>query len=57
MGIYSDSSVDSFYYAIVLVVTEPWLLYWLLNHKHVCCAQRTVQAGYIIWGEGKKFMF
>ena len=31
LGIYSDSSVDSCYYAIVLVVTEPWLLYWLLN--------------------------
>ena len=30
LGIYSDSSVDSFYYAIVLV-TEPWMLYWLLN--------------------------
>ena len=30
LGIYSDSSVDSFYYATVLV-TEPWMLYWLLN--------------------------
>ena len=26
LGIYSDSSVDLFYYALVLV-TEPWMLY------------------------------
>ena len=30
LGIYSDYSVDSFYYAIVLV-TDPWMLYWLLK--------------------------
>ena len=30
LGIFIDSSVDSFHYAIVLV-TEPWLLCWLLN--------------------------
>ena len=30
LGIYSDYSVDSFYYAIVLV-TDPWMLYWLLR--------------------------
>ena len=29
--LYCDSSVDSFYYDIVLV-TEPWMLYWLLIH-------------------------
>ena len=30
VGIYSDSSVDLCYYDIV-EVTEPWMLYWLLN--------------------------
>ena len=50
LGIYSDSSVDLFYYDIVLV-TEPWMLYWLLNHKHVCCAQMC-QAGCIYLGGG-----
>ena len=30
LGIYSDYSVDLFYYAIVLV-TDPWMLYWLLK--------------------------
>ena len=29
--LYCDSSVDLFYYDIVLV-TEPWMLCWLLNH-------------------------
>ena len=49
--IYSDSSVDLFYYALVLV-TEPWLLYWLLNHKHVCCAQMTCAGRVYIFGGG-----
>ena len=57
LGIYSDSSVDSFYYDIV-GVTEPWMLYWLLNHKLVCCAQMTCAGWvYIFGGRVKNFMF
>ena len=48
--LYSYSTVDSFYYEIVLVVTKPWLLYWLLNHKRVCCAQRTCAGWVYIFG-------
>ena len=45
------------FYAIVLV-TEPWLLYWLLNHKHVCCAQMTCAGWvYIFGGRVKNVMF
>ena len=56
--LYCDSSVDSFHYDKVLVVTEPWLLYWLLNHKHVCCAQMTCAGWvYIFGGRVKNFMF
>ena len=55
--LYSDSTVDSFYYEIVLVVTKPWLLYWLLNHKRVCCAQRTCAGWvYIFGGRVKNLM-
>ena len=55
--LYCDSSVDSFYYDIVLV-TEPWMLYWLLNHNYVCCAQMTCVAQvYIFGGRVKNFMF
>ena len=51
---YCDSCVDLFYYDIVLV-TEPWMLYWFLYHKHVCCAQMMCRMGVYIWGESKKF--
>ena len=54
--LYCDSTVDSSYYEIVLVVTKPWLLYWLLNHKHVCCAQRTCAGWVYIFGGRVKIL-
>ena len=57
IGFYCDSCVDLFYYDIVLV-TEPWMLYWLLYHNHGCCAQMTcAEWVYIFGGRVKNFMF